>query len=215
MKTTPGLRFKKFVAVEDGIVEGYAARFNERDLAGDVITAGAFTRSIRDIERSGHRLPLLLGHESSEVLGSWSELREDSSGLWAVGTINTDVERGREVLSLVKRGDLSGLSIGFAIPDGGRTIRNGVPHLTEITLLEISLVAIPAAPLARVSLKDLSDLSEFSELLRYAGAPRREAELIARKSFPALQSNDDAEHLDHVAAGIEATIRTVKSLTRR
>jgi HK97 family phage prohead protease len=192
MKTTNGLQFK-YASERGNAIEGYASRFGERDLHGDVIDAGAYTKTLNDLGTSGHRLPMLWAHEMGDLIGSWSELRQDDAGLYVVGTINQDVERGREALSLVKGGDLSGMSIGYRVPDEGAKWIEGARHLTAIDLMEVSLVAIPAAPRARVILKELAGLEDFAEVLRSAGVSRREAEFVARKSWPAIVAGDHSE----------------------
>lgn len=186
MKMTTGLQFK---FAGGNSIEGYAARFGEKDLGGQTIEAGAFQESIAEIKASGHRLPMLWAHGPEDVVGSWHDLREHDAGLYAVGGINADVGRGREALSLVKGGDLSGLSIGYMVPPGGREGSS----LIEIKLLEISLVAIPMAPKARVTLKDFSGLEDYAAFLRSAGVSRREAEFMARKSWPVITAGDPPE----------------------
>jgi hypothetical protein len=198
MKMTPGLQFK-FAGGAGNAVEGYAARFGERDLGGDTIEAGAFSKTILEIQASGHRIPMLLAHAQEDVIGSWLELREDAAGLYAVGGINAEVQRGREALSLVKGGDLSGLSIGYQVPAGGRDGGS----LTEIKLLEISIVAVPMAPKARIALKDFDGLEDYAAFLRSAGVSRREAEFVARKSWPAIQAADQAHDLSPLTRALE------------
>jgi HK97 family phage prohead protease len=191
VKTTHGLQFK--FADGGNAIEGYAARFGEKDLASDIIAPGAFAKSLAELQAAGHRLPMLWAHDQSETVGSWAELREDEAGLYAVGAINPDVERGREALSLIKGGDLSGLSIGYQVARGGRTDKEGVSYLTEIKLLEISIVAVPAASKARIVLKDFTALEDFAAFLRSTGVSRREAEFVARKSWPAITAGPESE----------------------
>jgi hypothetical protein len=208
MRTTPGIQFK--FAGGDASVSGYASVFNESDLSGDVVSPGAFSQTIKEIEASGHALPMLVGHDQNSVVGSWRELSEDAVGLFVSGRINSDVSRAREILSLVRNKDLSGLSIGFQTPPDGRVIKSGVPHLEKVRLLEISLVAVPAAPRARVSLKDFSSLGDYSDFLQSGGLPRREAEYVARKSWPAI----NAEQEDYTAL-IQALAQSITQLKRK
>lgn len=211
MKTTNGLKFK-FVGGGDNAIEGYGARFGEKDLGGDIIDAGAFTKTIAEINASGHRLPMLWAHDQAAMIGSWAQLREDDAGLYVSGTINEATERGREVLSLVKGGDLSGLSIGYDVPPGGRVAKAGAAHLTEIKLFEISPVAIPMAPKARIVLKELPGVEGYADFLRSAGVSRREAEFIARKSWPAITAADQPEiDLETVLARLDAHAAERKS----
>ncbi|MEM5517890.1 HK97 family phage prohead protease [Henriciella sp. AS95] len=119
------------------LIEGYAALFGAPDLSGDVIRAGAFARSLK---RGG--LPMLLQHRSGAVAGRWTRLIEDGRGLFVRGLI--EGEGARKLVAL----GLDGLSIGFRARlwtprvEGGRA-------LSDVDLVEVSLVAEPMQPLAR------------------------------------------------------------------
>jgi hypothetical protein len=89
-------------------------------------------------------------HDSDQPIGVWTELVEDERGLKVTGKLVTETARGAEALALLKAGAISGLSIGFRAraaergPNGGRVI-------TDIELIEVSLVSLPAANKARVT----------------------------------------------------------------
>lgn len=94
-----------------GVFSGYASVFGEVDLGKDAIAPGAFARSLDKRGAAGVRM--LYQHDPSEPLGRWRTIREDRRGLYVEGVLSPDVERAREVLSLMKSGALDGLSIGF------------------------------------------------------------------------------------------------------
>ena len=212
----PEIRLKFVDADKTAIIEGWAARFNELDAVNDRIAPGAFAKSLAVIASSGHRLPMLMSHRQEEPIGSWHDFLETAEGLYARGKINTAVARGGEALALVKSGDLSGLSIGYAVPDGARTRnRDGSFTLHEINLLEVSLVAIPAASRARVTLKDFGDLSGFADFLRTAGVGRREAEFIARKAWPAIAGDEpEPQNLNPLAKALETAARDLAAIRK-
>ncbi|MEO9971741.1 MAG: HK97 family phage prohead protease [Hyphomonadaceae bacterium] len=120
------------------LIEGYAALFGVPDLAGDVVRGGAF---IRGLSR-GQMPPMLLQHRSGAIVGRWLMLREDGHGLFARGLIETDGAR-----ALVREG-LNGLSIGFR-PLMWMRRASGGRELSDIELVEVSLVAEPMQPSAR------------------------------------------------------------------
>ena len=134
----------KFATGNAGEIEGLAWPFATADRIGDMIEPGAF---------KGAKLPLpmLFGHDQNEPLGAWTAEAESTEGLTLKGRLLVDdVARAREVSALIKAGAVRGISIGFRTiksnrrPDGGRTI-------TELELLEASIVAIPMHPGARVT----------------------------------------------------------------
>jgi HK97 family phage prohead protease len=62
-----------------------------------------------------------------------------------------NVQRGRELLSLLESGGLDGLSIGFKTVTASRDRQSGSRQLHRVDLWEISLVTFPMLAGARVS----------------------------------------------------------------
>ena len=88
------------------------------------------------------------------------------------GELELEVEKARETFALMmKRGVLKGLSIGY---DTMRdVITNGVRHLQELKLYEVSIVTFPMNELATVSSVKSEDVIAdqvrlFRETLRAA-----------------------------------------------
>ena len=132
----------------DGTVEGYASLFGEIDQARDMVMAGAFRQTLT--LRGLRRIPMLFQHDPAEPIGIWLELVEDSRGLYARGRLIPDVQRGREVLALVKAGAIDGLSIGFKTVQGRVDPRTRIRKIEQVDLWEISIVTFPLLTGARV-----------------------------------------------------------------
>jgi uncharacterized protein len=110
---------------------GYAAIFDRVDHGGDVIRRGAFARSLRP------GIPLLLQHDTGQRIGEVEHLEEDAHGLRVFARIDDDVP--------VARG--AGLSFGYRV----RAMQAGATReLTDLDLIEVSVVTHPMQPLARV-----------------------------------------------------------------
>lgn len=123
------------------LIEGYASLFGQEDLTGDVVRAGAFARSL-----ARRRLPpMLLQHRSGAIAGRWVRIMEDGRGLFVRGLIEADSAR------LLARAGLDGLSIGFRPLMWHRRVGGG-RELTDVDLVEVSLVADPMQPAARFDL---------------------------------------------------------------
>jgi HK97 family phage prohead protease len=122
---------------------GYAAVFGRPDRGGDVVKAGAFERSL------GHgtaRVPLLWQHNPARPIGRIEYLKEDGRGLRVIARLS-EGKAGREAATLLKEGSLRGLSFGYRV----RSAKAGAPReLTELDLVEVSLVTTPMQPRARV-----------------------------------------------------------------
>ncbi len=121
--------------------EGYASLFSVADGAGDIVAPGAFARSLR--RRPPDRVRMLYQHFAHEPIGVWQVIREDAKGLYVRGQLNEEVERAREVASLVAQGALNGLSIGFRTLRAKRDVAAGTRTLLEVELWEISIVTFP------------------------------------------------------------------------
>lgn len=98
-------------------LEGYAAVFGQETVIGEffreVIEPGAFKQAIKDADVRG-----LFNHDPNCVLGRTSagtmKLVEDADGLRYVIT-PPDTAVGRDTMTLVERGDVTGSSFGFTV----------------------------------------------------------------------------------------------------
>jgi HK97 family phage major capsid protein len=148
------LEFKATLTVDDaGAIEGIAWPFGSPDRVGDVINRGAFVKAVAP-------LPMLASHDQADTVGVWDQIEETAEGLKVKGRLLvTEVARAAEVRALIKAGAMRGLSIGFqsrkSAPrvGGGRTI-------SDLELLEISVVAVPAHPGARITSAKELDMTE-------------------------------------------------------
>lgn len=132
----------------DGTFSGYASLFGRVDLGKDVVERGAFARSLRERGTAGIRM--LYQHDPAQPIGTWTEIREDSRGLFVRGRLAKDVARGREVLALMRAGALDGLSIGFRTVKARSDAATRVRRILEADLWEISVVTFPMQPGARI-----------------------------------------------------------------
>lgn len=139
----------RFATEEDaGTFSGYASVFGEPDSYGDTIAPGAFAKTIG--RRSSGPVAMFWNHNPDEPIGTWASLEEDTRGLKVSGKLVTATTRGADTLALLKAGAVSGLSIGFRALAAGRG-PNGGRVLTQIELVEISVVSLPAASKARIT----------------------------------------------------------------
>lgn len=139
----PGL-----VVAGDYEFEGYASLFGIPDLGRDVVAPGAFADSLARRGPGGIRM--LWQHDPAEPIGRWLSLAEDRLGLRVRGRLNPAVARAREVASLLRAGDVDGLSIGFRVVEARRERAPPMRRLLRLDLWEISIVTFPMLPGARV-----------------------------------------------------------------
>ena len=158
-----------------GVFVGYASLFGKRDGAGDIMMPGAFAPSLASKGAAGIRM--LFQHDPAEPVGAWIDMRETAKGLYVEGRLDINVQRGRELLSLLETRGLDGLSIGFKTVTAARDKHGGSRKLHRVDLWEISLVTFPMLAGARVSA--VSPARRAAEQLfaaPAAPAPREEPE---------------------------------------
>lgn len=138
---------------------GYAVVFDSWsvDLGGFVerIRPGAFRRTLSD----GHPIFAVHTHNFADLLGSTQggtlALREDGRGLRFELEL-PDTGLGRDVHTLVRRGDLTAMSFSFRVHgsrgEDWREGKNGriERELLDLELFEVSTVALPAYPATSV-----------------------------------------------------------------
>lgn len=122
---------------------GYAAIFDRPDRGGDVVRAGAFARSLK---RGARAVPLLWQHDPARPVGRIEYLKEDRRGLRVIARLSAG-PAGRAAAALLRAGKVAGLSFGFNVR---RSSGERPRELTELDLVEISLVTAPMQPGARV-----------------------------------------------------------------
>lgn len=131
-----------------GVIEGYASLFGVMDLGRDIVMPGAFRESVAAKGAGGIRM--LWQHQPDEIVGIWTKIEEDRLGLHVQGRLDLDQKRAREALSLMRKGALDGLSIGYRSEAERRDRETGLRRLERIDLWEISLVTFPLLPQARI-----------------------------------------------------------------
>lgn len=141
----------QFAETDPMVVKGHAAVFNTESRVGDwwrvMIAPGAFKKTIK--ERDQHAL---FNHDDGKVLGrrlnGTLELSEDESGLFDRISL-PDTSVGRDTWESVKRGDITGQSIGFwVMKEIWEESETDIPLRTiiEIKLEEVSIVTFPQFP---------------------------------------------------------------------
>jgi uncharacterized protein len=131
-----------------GVFAGYASLFGKRDQANDIVMPGAFAASLK--RRGVPSIRMLFQHDPAEPVGTWAEIRETDKGLYVLGRLDLNVQRGRELFSLLELGGIDGLSIGFKTVLAQADKLQRARRLIAVDLWEISLVTFPMLDGARV-----------------------------------------------------------------
>jgi uncharacterized protein len=158
-------------------VVGYAAVFGDvTDIGGyfrEVLAPGAFTETLKTADVRAY-----FDHDRGRVLGRSTagtlRLKEDAKGL-AVEIDLPDTSDGRDVRTLIERGDISGMSFGFIVTRQEWDETGDVPLRTihEVELIEVSIVSEPAYDGTSIALRSLDDARKERRQTNFSAAAKR------------------------------------------
>lgn len=197
-RKSASFKVEKALESEDrsiGTIKGYASVFNSVDLVGDTILPGAFSDSIKRFRKDNKMIPMLSGHSMDKVIGGFdpSKMRETEDGLYVEGQIDLDTQRGREDFSLMKKGFMSGMSIGGYTTPEDSTMRSDGRDIMKFDLHEISVTPMPAEPNAQVT--DVKAVPPYKDYAIIDGDPAWD------KSKAISQIRDKTSSEDEPSAG--------------
>lgn len=151
-------------------IRGHAAVFNELsvDLGGfrEQVSPGAFLEAI---EKDDVRA--LMNHDPNRILGrnrsKTLELIEDARGL-AIVIDPPDTQYSRDLVTSIKRGDISQMSFGFTVRPGGQSWEKNddgivIRTLKKVRLFDVSPVTFPAYAQTDVAVRALNAWQEESQ----------------------------------------------------
>ena len=194
-----------------GRFKGHGAVFNNVDLGNDVIKPGAFAKTL-NAWREKKMLPQMLwNHNGEEIIGEWTEMKEDEKGLYVEGKLwingESKLEKAQQAYNVLKSNSVKGLSIGYyptqkSLQENydGTIIRN----LEEIELLEVSVAPWAMNPEASVTgVKSKTDSEGETPSIRVAekglrelGFSKKQAQAILAGGYNTIKR--DADNVEEV-----------------
>ena len=219
---------------DEGIFSGYGSTFGNLDLGGDMIQAGAFTKSL-DEWHSKNEMPFLLAfHDMNRPIGDWLEMREDEKGLFVRGQLWVKGDRRIEdavmAYNMLRGTGQKTLSIGYRVNDYEMqdSINGSIRVIKQIDLVEVSIVPIPMNPQAKItvvkSLKDeegnILSKRDVERALRDAGLSTRQSKAFIAGGYEALERDAKGEEkavgrddqLDE--SGVLASLKSLSSILK-
>lgn len=153
------------------------------DLQNEIIEAGAFEPIETKKAPSGEMVPdvlMLRDHDRTQVIGGWRSFQQMDDKLVVEGELALEVPKARETYALIKKGYISGLSVGYSLrdpkgmmvnKDGKRIIKRGAGLLREC-----SIVSFPANRGAQI----VAVKSELNDWLSARGFDPQDLEGLLR-----------------------------------
>ena len=191
---------------EDGtgpVIQGYSALFGVKTEIGgwftESIRAGAFSRAIKEGDDCrclyNHNPDFLLGRTKSGTL----RLEEDAKGLW-MENVMPDTQIGRDVMTSIERGDVTGQSFAFVITKQEwrfATEKGELDHreILEVQLYDCGPVVYPA----------------YEQTTIAARSSTEESHKLARAEWERAQCPDEPVVVTYDPAIFELKIRCLRA----
>jgi len=179
---------------EDGSMRlsGYAAVFNDSSVPlpfKESIAPGAFRKTLTETPD----VRLLINHEGlplARTKNGTLTLREDERGLFMDAQI-ADTQEGRDLYTLVQRGDLDQMSFAFRVVRQKWSEDRSTRVLTELSLADgdVSVVTYPAYPTTSVEAR--AHLQNAMEALKEGRALENEALIAVQAIFDKIAESAD------------------------
>lgn len=120
-------------------IAGYANTV-AKDRSNDVIVASAWAKGIENFRRN----PVLLyQHDHTKPIGKVDNIKVDRKGLHVEATVSDAAEDLHKVQTLINDGALKSFSVGFKVNDANYDRDTETFNITDVELLEISVVSVP------------------------------------------------------------------------
>jgi HK97 family phage prohead protease/HK97 family phage major capsid protein len=137
-------------------IAGYA-NTTSKDRAGDIVTAEAWAKGVENFRQN----PVMLyQHKHDCPIGRFNQITVDKKGIFVEGTVSEAAEKNHGIHTLIKDGALKSFSVGFRVKDGKYNSADDTMLITEVELLEISIVSVPCNQESLFSLRKSFDTTD-------------------------------------------------------
>lgn len=193
----------------DGLrrISGYANK-TTIDRTNELVEARAFHTTMTKFMNNPI---MLLMHNSTQPIGIWDRYEVRADGLWVSGVIASGTKAAEEAWTLIEQRVLRSLSIGFREKEGSYVEEDSAYHITDLELLEVSVVSIPANADA-LFMVDKSGAVLSVKLLN--DSPIRTAEGESGKETVANQAEALIQKLEGRVEALEAVITKNQELVQ-
>ena len=200
---------------DDGTIEGYGSVFDVKDGYRDSMEKGCFRKSLR--KRGASKVKMLYQHDSGDIIGKWTQMKEDDKGLYCKGQLLLKLQRAQEVYELLKESVLDGLSIGFRTVVDEWNTDTRIRIIKEVDLFEVSLVTFPANQEAVITnVKEngefMPSVRDFEGILRDAGFSRKKAQTIISQGYAATLRDAEGAESDDLKELLSIMKQSTKTL---
>lgn len=134
-------------------IAGYA-NTTAKDRSGDIVTAEAWAKGVENFRLN----PVLLyQHKHDQPIGRVEKIQVDKKGIFVEASVSEAAEKNGGIQTLIKDGALKSFSVGFRVKDGKYNRSDDSMTITDVELLEISVVSVPCNQESLFSIKKSFD----------------------------------------------------------
>lgn len=151
--------------LRQGIVSGYFAMFGNKDLDGDIIERGAFTKTIKERGPHGKQLiKYLLDHDKTKVVAKITDLYEDEKGLYYEAKVGTHTA-GKDFINMVESEIINQHSFGFKTVKEQFDAHAKANRIKEVFMYEGSAIQFLGAnpETTTIDMKSIADVVAYLE----------------------------------------------------
>ena len=149
-------------------IAGYA-NTTAKDRAGDIVTAEAWAKGVENFRKNP---VMLFQHKHDCPIGRIDKITVDKKGIFVEGAVSEAAEKTHGVQTLIRDGALKSFSVGFRVKDGKYNREDDSMMITDVELLEISVVSVPCNQDSLFSIRKSFDsddeFNEFKKSLKEA-----------------------------------------------
>ena len=169
-------------------IAGYA-NTTAKDRSGDVVTAEAWAKGVENFRRN----PVMLyQHKHDAPIGRIDKIQVDKKGIFVEGSVSDAAEKLHGIQTLIKDGALKSFSVGFRVKDGKYNREDDSMTITDVELLEISVVSVPCNQDSLFSIrKSFDSEQDYKEFVT---------------SIDTNVSDDEQKMMNEVTAGITSVV---------
>lgn len=143
--------------------EGYASKYGNIDLHGDIITQGAFTDTIN--ERMPKKAIKILWQHAHPI-GMPTEFEDREDGLYVKGRLSK-TQQADEAIELMNDRVVDGMSIGYDVEEDDFDQEHNIRYLKRLKLYEVSIVTWGANPEALITnVSNIKQLEAINDIFK-------------------------------------------------
>jgi len=171
-------------------IAGYANTIT-KDRAGDIVTAEAWAKGVENYRRN----PVLLyQHKHDAPIGRVDKITVDKKGIFVEAAVSEAAERNQGIQTLIKDGALKSFSVGFKVKDGKYNREDDTMMITDVELMEISVVSVPCNQDSLFSIRKSFESDTDYEEFKKSFEPASEDEVKMMRSIKAGITNVNEGH---------------------